>query len=111
MRSENLTQSGVQEVGSGVVAHGGPARGDAHFGAQFVVHPNEGKSADFVNREAGNCRARVFDNGDRFPCVCIVESATIANLAAGFSIEGRLVENDFAFGTRFETFDQLLIEQ
>ena len=37
VRSEHLAQRGMQQMRRSVVAHGGPALGNADFGAQFVA--------------------------------------------------------------------------
>ncbi len=111
VRAENLAQRGMQKMGRGVIAHGGPAFGNADLGAQFVADPNTRRRADLVDCQSGHGRARVFDDGDNFARMRLAERAAIADLAAGFGVERRLIENQFGFDAGGNLVGKFLILQ
>ena len=84
MRSENLAESGVENVRCGVISHGRPALRRGDFGAQFVADVNRGERANLMDCETGDCRARVFYDGHRFARVSVKDGSAIPYLAACF---------------------------
>ena len=88
----------------GVVAHGGFADAGVDDGVDFVADVDRLLRDDLVRAHALHRVIRAGHLGDDGVVIVGVEPAAIADLASGFGVEGRVIENDFAFVAGLEFF-------
>ena len=100
--AQNLAQPRLQQVRGGVVAHGGLADGVVDDGIDFVAYADWLLGDDLVCANALNRGVTAFHFGDDGVVIVGVEPSAVANLAAGFGVEGRVIEDDFAFVSGLE---------
>src|SRR5205085_789782 len=107
--AEDFAQPGVQKMGGGVVAHCGLANRGVNDSVHFVAHANRLLGDDLLCANALDrvISSRYFSD-DRVQFVAI-QSAAITDLAAGFGVERRVIENDFAFFAGLEFLRTLAI--
>jgi hypothetical protein len=92
--AEHFAQGLVHEVGGGVVAHRGGARGQVDLGLHGVADGQLAELQDaLVAEDVGLDLLRVVDLED---AVGGFEQAAVADLAAGFGVERRVVEHHHA---------------
>jgi hypothetical protein len=107
MLAQNFAQPGLQQVGGGVIAHGGLADVGVNHGIHLLANP-EGAPPNTVFVGWGFHEHLVCpyslhgvvatsDFGNHSVVIVAVEPPTIANLSAGFRVEGRVIKDDFAF--------------
>src|ERR1700693_3560244 len=105
VRAESITQRGVDEVRSAVIAHdvGATLRVGSHSDA--VAHVKRFLRGGAVSHQSGHgikCAAHV---GEALRAGGVVEAADIRHLAAGFGVDGGAIEDDFAAFAGFEFVD------
>ena len=103
MFPKDLSQSSVQEMGRGVIVPDGPAAvmvdGRVH-GLPDLQTP--GHHADLLGPHLGNRVVGVFDDGRE---TAVLEKAAVADLASGFGVERRAVQDDVTRLPRFQRLD------
>ena len=108
VRAEHGAQRGMEQVRRRVVAHRGAAKVRVDVGEDRIAAANRSGRDDFVNREPRNGRVGIFDFGELFAGTGEVEGASIAHLAAGFSVERRLIQHDFGLLAGADRINRLL---
>ena len=96
MAAEDLAQGRVEEVGAGVVAGGGGADLAVDDGVDGVADGEAFAGNDAVGPDALHGLGGAGDIGDYGVVVGGVESADVADLAAGVGVEAGGVEDDLA---------------
>ena len=102
-RSEDLAQRGVEQVGRRVMAARGRAQLGVDDGDELFAHGNGMARDDLVRADALHRRVHAFDFGDHHGVVLGVEPALVANLAAAFGVERRVVEDQLTRSGRGAT--------
>src|SRR5580704_5615988 len=100
--AQNFAQSGLEQMRGGVVAHGGLADFGVDDGIDFVAYADWLLGDNLVRTNALNRRVAALYFGHDSVVIVGVEPSAVANLAAGFGVEGRVIEDDFAFVARLE---------
>src|SRR5580700_10588060 len=85
----------MQEMGAGMIAHGGVARRRVHPGDDLVAFLHRSNYLDLENALAWRGGVRGFDYGHGFAGGLRNQDSRVAHLAARFRIKGRAVERDF----------------
>src|SRR5579864_230043 len=99
----------MEQVRGGVVAHGGFADVGVDDGVDFVTDTNLGLRKYLMRTHALNRVIAAFYVGDDGVVVVGVKASAIADLAAGFGVEGSVIENDFAFVACLELLNALSV--
>ncbi len=92
-----------------VVAHGGEANFGVDHSIDFVAHANRLFGDDLMRAHALNRRVAALHFGDDGVVIVGVKPSPVANLPAGFGVERRVVEDDFAFFARLEFLRALAV--
>src|ERR1700722_763307 len=102
MRAENVSQRGVQQVRSGMIAHIAMAALGVRNGGDAVTHIEVFFRNDAMRDESGDgvIRAANFGDFERFGIV--VEAARVRYLSAGFRVDRCAVEDDLGFRPFFD---------
>ena len=108
MRAEDIAQRRMHEVRRGVVALVPFAPRGVGFAGHAIAHAQRLFGHNAMRDQAGDgiIRAAHFRQFQR--AFVIPERAGVGDLPAGFRIEGRAVEHDFAFGARGQFVDEPL---
>jgi len=107
--AQNFAQARLKQVRGRVVAHGGFADVGVDDGIDFVPYMNWLLGDDLVRADALNRGVTAFYFGDDGVVIVGVEPSAVANLAAGFCVEGRVIEDDFAFVAGLELLRALAV--
>ena len=117
--AQHFAQPSLQQMRGGVVAHGGLADFGVDHGVHFISDP-QGAPPNAVFGGWGFhdhlMRAHSLDRvvasfhlGDDGVVIVAVEPSPVADLAAGFGVERRVIEDDFAFFARLEFLRALTV--
>ena len=109
MLAQNFAQSGLQQVRGRVVAHGRLADFGVDDGIDFVAYADRLLRDDLVRPDALNGGVAALYFGDDGVVIVAVEPSAVADLAARFSVEGCVIEDDFAFVAGFEFLRALAV--
>ena len=107
--AQNLAQPGLQQVCCRVVAHGGLADFGVDYGIDFVAYSDWLLGDDLMRADPLNRSVAAFHFGDDGVVVVGVEPSAVADLAAGFGVERRVIEDDFAFVSGLELLRALSV--
>src|SRR6267143_5724384 len=97
MLAQHLAQTGVQQMRSRVIAHGGLSNLSIDHGVDSVTHPDRLFNDDLMRADPLNRGIAAFHFGNDGVVIVRVKPSAIADLSAGFSVERSVIEYDLAF--------------
>src|SRR5258708_17993080 len=97
MLAQHFPQSGLQQMGSGVIAHSGLTDFGVDHSIDFLAHANRLLRRDLVCAYSLDRVVAAFHFGDDGIVIVAVEPSAVDDLSSGFGVEGSVVEDDLAF--------------
>ena len=102
MLAQHFAQASLQQVRRSVVAHGGLADFGVDHGIHFLANANSLFGDDLMRAHSLDRVIAAPHLGNDGVVIVAVEPAPVADLPARFSVERRVIKNDFAFVARLE---------
>jgi hypothetical protein len=93
----------------GVVAHCRLTDVKVHYGVNLIAYTDRLLGCDLVGAHALDRVVAAFHVGDDGVVIVAVEPSAVADLSARLGVEGRVVEDDFAFVSRVQGLCPLAI--
>ena len=105
MRAQNVSQSRVDQVRAGVVADDARAALGVGDNGEAIAHAQRFLGYHFVRDQPRDGVERAFHFGEFQGFGVVVEPPGVRHLPAGFGVDGRTVEHNFAALTRLQLLD------